>query len=99
MSHSIAKACALVLLFFSLTCVGWAQYQNQNNQNQNQKNKKDQKGQGGTSLDQEKPGAQASGASKDEAKAYKEVYDARSGDPAHMVEVGEAFLAKYPMSV
>jgi len=29
----------------------------------------------------------------------EEVYDARSGDPAHMIEVGEGFLAKYPMSV
>src|ERR1700730_11948386 len=98
MRHSILKVSALVLLSFSLVSAASAQNQNQN-QNQNQKNKKDQKGQGGTSLDQEKPGAQASGASKDEAKAYKDVYDARSGDPAHMIEVGEAFLTKYPMSV
>ncbi len=61
------------------------------------KNNKNQKG-GNSSLDQEKPGDQA-GAAKDELKAYKEVYDARGGDPAHLIEVGEAFIAKFPMSV
>ncbi len=91
MRHSIAKASALVLLSFSLMSVARAQ-------NQNQKNNKNQKGQGNTSLDQEKPGEQGA-AGKDELKAYKEVYDARNSDPAHMIEVGEGFLAKYPMSV
>src|SRR5579864_5116436 len=93
MRHSILKVSALVLLSFSLISIASAQ-----NQNQNQKNKKDQKGQGGTSLDKEKPDA-SGGASKDELKAYKEVYDARGADPAHLIEVGEAFLAKYPMSI
>jgi hypothetical protein len=97
MRHSILKMSMLVLLSFSLVSMASAQNQNQN-QNQNQKNKKDQKGQGGTSLDQEKPDANG-GASKDELKAYKEVYDARGADPAHLIEVGEAFLAKYPMSI
>src|SRR5580704_12508824 len=96
MRHSITKASALVLLSFSLMSPAWAQNQNQN-QNQNQKNNKNQKG-GNPSLDQEKPGDQA-GAAKDELKAYKEVYDARGGDPAHLIEVGEAFIAKFPMSV
>jgi hypothetical protein len=95
MRHSILKMSMLVLLSFSLVSMASAQNQNQN---QNQKNKKDQKGQGGTSLDQEKPDANG-GASKDELKAYKEVYDARGADPAHLIEVGEAFLAKYPMSI
>jgi hypothetical protein len=95
MRHSILKVSALVLLSFSLISVASAQIKNQN-QNQNQKN--NQKGQGGTSLDQEKPDANG-GASKDELKAYKEVYDARGADPAHLIEVGEAFLAKYPMSI
>jgi tetratricopeptide (TPR) repeat protein len=91
MRHSIAKASALVLLSFFLMSVAWAR-------NQNQKNKgKDSKDSG--SLDQTKPGDQSGAASKDELKAYKEVYDARSGDAAHMIEVGEAFLAKYPMSI
>src|SRR5260370_14332463 len=93
MTHSIMKASALVLLSFSLISVGWAQ-----NQNKDQKNNKNQKGQGNTSLDQEKPGDQA-GAAKDELKAYKEVYDARGGDPPKLNQVVEAFLAKYPMSV
>jgi tetratricopeptide (TPR) repeat protein len=93
MKHSIGKAIALVLLTFSLMSLAWAQ-----NQNQNKKDNKNQKGQGSSSLDQEKPGDQA-GAAKDELKAYKEVYDSRGGDPAKLIEVGEAFLAKYPMSV
>lgn len=91
MKHSILKVSALVLLSFSLISVASAQ-------NQNQKNKKDQKGQDGASLDQEKPDAKG-GASKDELKAYKEVYDTRGADPAHLIEVGESFLAKYPMSI
>jgi tetratricopeptide (TPR) repeat protein len=95
MKHSILKVSALVLLSFSLISVVSAQNQNQN---QNQKNKKDQKSQDGASLDQEKPDAKG-GASKDELKAYKEVYDARGADPAHLIEVGEAFLAKFPMSI
>jgi hypothetical protein len=92
MRHSITKASALFLLIFSLMSVAWAQNQ------KNNKNQKDQKDQGNASLDQQKPG-EAGGAGKDELKAYKEVYDARGGDPAHMIEVGEGFLAKYPMSV
>src|SRR5207302_3905352 len=90
MRHSIAKASALVLLSFSLMSVAWAQ---------NQKNKKDQKDQGNSSLDQTKPGEPSGAASKDELKAYKEVYDARIGDPSKLIEVGEGFLAKFPMSI
>src|SRR5260370_41827318 len=93
MKNGIMKGRALGLLRFSWISVGWGQ-----NQNKDQKNNKNQKGQGNTSLDQEKPGDQA-GAAKDELKAYKEVYDARGGDPPKLIEVGEAFLAKYPMSV
>ena len=90
MRHSIVRVGALVLLSFFLVAVAGAQ--------KNKKDQKDQKQQGGSSLDQTKPGDNAA-ANKDEVKAYKEVYDARGGDPAHLVEVGEAFLAKYPMSV
>ena len=89
MRHSMVKASALVLLCLAVASVGWAQ--------KNKKDQKDQKGSG--SLDQAtKPGEQA-GASKDELKAYKDVYDARSGDPMHLIEAGEAFLMKFPMSV
>lgn len=33
-----------------------------------------------------------------EDDAYQAVYDARNGDPANMVGLGEAFIAKYPTS-
>ncbi len=36
---------------------------------------------------------------KDENDAYKAIYNARNGDPAHLIELGEAFVVKYPMSV
>ena len=94
MRHSIEKASALVLLSFFLMSVAWAQNQNQKNKGKDTKDSKDS-----GSLDQTKPGDQSGAASKDELKAYKEVYDARTGDAAHMIEVGEAFLAKYPMSI
>ena len=76
----------------SLASIGWAQ-----NDNQNQKNKKGSN----NSLDQEKPGQPAGGQAvgKDEAKAYKAFYDARNGDAMKVIELGEGFLAKYPMSL
>ncbi len=96
MKHFMIKASALVLLTLCLISVGWAQ-------KDNSKNKKDQKDQGGgASLDQQKPGEAPAGGpavSKDELAAYKGVYDTRGGDPAHIIEVGEAFLAKYPTSI
>lgn len=91
MRHSITKAGALVLLSLSLVSLGWAQ-------NQSGKNKGKDKDKDNGSLDQQKPG-EGGAAAKDEVKAYKEVYDARGGDPQHLIETGEAFLAKYPMSV
>jgi hypothetical protein len=95
MRHFMIKASALVLLTLCLISVGWAQ-------KDNSKNKKDSKDQGATSLDQQKPGEAPAGGpavSKDELAAYKGVYDTRGGDPAHIIEVGEAFLAKYPTSI
>ena len=93
MRHSVGKTIALVLLIMSLASIGWAQ----NDNNQNQKNKKGSS----NSLDQEKPGQPAGGQAvgKDEAKAYKAFYDARNGDPMKVIELGEGFLAKYPMSL
>ena len=95
MKHWIAKVSALVALTLCLMSPGLAQ---------DQKNQKDQKGKGGqTTLDQQKPGEKgAEGGpvvSKEEDAAYKVVYDARVGDPKHLIEVGEGFLAKYPMSI
>ena len=93
----IAKASALVALSLCLISPGLAQ-----NQQQNQKNQKG-KGSGQTNLDQQKPGEKgAEGGpvvTKEEDAAYKVVYDARGGDPKHLIEVGEGFLAKYPMSI
>lgn len=86
MRHSVGKTIALVLLIISLASIGWAQ-------NDNQKGKKGDNG----SIDQQKPGGQAVG--KDEAKAYKAFYDARNGEPMKVIELGEAFLGKYPMSL
>jgi tetratricopeptide (TPR) repeat protein len=94
----MAKASALVLLTLCLISVGWAQKDNQ----KNKKDQKDQGSNGSTSLDQQKPGEQPTGGpavSKDELAAYKVVYDTRGGDPGHVIEVGEAFLAKYPASI
>jgi tetratricopeptide (TPR) repeat protein len=57
------------------------------------------------SLEQAKPGQAKDAAGKlpivpkDEANAYKAVYDARDGEPAHAIELGEAFVLKYPNSV
>src|SRR5579863_7132351 len=36
--------------------------------------------------------------SKEETAAYKLLFDARNGDPMHIIDLGEAFVAKYPMS-
>jgi tetratricopeptide (TPR) repeat protein len=53
------------------------------------------------SLNQPKPGQPAKGGpvvSKDENNAYKAIYAAQKSDPMHLIELGEAFVAKYPMS-
>jgi len=96
MKHWIAKASALVALTLCLISPGLAQQQQQDQKNQ-------KGGKGGTSLDQQKPGEKgAEGGptvTKEEDAAYKLVYDARVGDPKHLIEVGEGFLAKYPMSI
>jgi tetratricopeptide (TPR) repeat protein len=89
MRHSILRVSGLFLLGLSLISFGWAQ-----------KNDKS-KNQGNASLSQEKPGQPANGQAvgKDEQKAYKEFYDARNGDPMKSIQLGEAFIAKYPNSV
>jgi tetratricopeptide (TPR) repeat protein len=91
MRYSVGKTIALVLMIMSLVSIGWAQNDNQKN---NKKN-------GNSSLDQQKPGQAPGGQAvgKDEAKAYKAFYDARNADPMKVIELGEAFLAKYPMSI
>src|SRR5579872_3976297 len=92
MRHSVGKTIALVLLIMSLASLGWAQNDNQNQQNKKRSN---------NARDQEKPGQPAGGqaVSKGEAKAYNAVYDGRNGDPMKVIELGEGFLAKFPMSL
>jgi tetratricopeptide (TPR) repeat protein len=85
MKYAIVKAGALVVLGLFVAAGGWAQ-------------------QTAPSLNQTKPGQAPKGGkqptvSKDENNAYKAMYNARAGDPAHLIELGEAFVVKYPMSV
>jgi tetratricopeptide (TPR) repeat protein len=50
-------------------------------------------------LNQPKPGQKGGPTvTKAENDAYKAIYNARSGDPMHVIELGEAFVAKFPMS-
>jgi len=86
MKDVIVKAGALAVLGLFLAAAGWAQ-------------------QTAPTLNQPKPGqapkggAKAPVVTKAENEAYKAIYNARAGDPAHVVELGEAFVVKYPMSV
>jgi tetratricopeptide (TPR) repeat protein len=51
------------------------------------------------SLSQPKPGQKGGPVvTKPENDAYKAIYNARNGDPMHLIELGEAFVAKFPMS-
>jgi len=91
----MTRASVLILLVLCMVSAGWAQ--------KDKKNQKDKSEQGGASLQQQKPGEGGKeggpAVTKEEAAAYKAVYDARGGDPAKIVEVGEAFVEKYPMSL
>ena len=90
MKFSIGKAVALTAVVLILSPAGRAQ-------NDNKKSKG-----GDNSLSQAKPGQAPAGGpavGKDELKAYKALYDARNGDPNKIIELGEAYVAKYPDSV
>ena len=51
------------------------------------------------SLNQPKPGQKGGPVvSKAENDAYKAIYTAQKGDPMHVIDLGEAFVAKFPMS-
>lgn len=92
MKHFITKISALALAALMVASAGSALAQKD----------KDKKGKGGSqSLDQgsEKPGSGGAQVTKEEDAAYKTVFEARGGDPKKLIEAGEAFLAKYPMSV
>jgi tetratricopeptide (TPR) repeat protein len=91
MKYVMVRAGVLAVLGLFLTVPSRAQSdQNKNN----------------PSLEQTKPGQVPKDAAgklpvvaKEETAAYKAVYDARDGEPAHVIELGEAFAVKYPMSV
>jgi tetratricopeptide (TPR) repeat protein len=51
------------------------------------------------SLNQPKPGQKGGpSVTKAENDAYKPIFNAQSGDPMKLIELGEAFVAKFPMS-
>jgi tetratricopeptide (TPR) repeat protein len=97
MKHFMVRAGALSLLVLFLVPAIWAQYGGQQQQPPAQQQQPSAK-----------PGAQAGAPGnaapagpvvpKEEQDAYKLVNDARSGDPAHVIELSEAFVAKYPQS-
>jgi tetratricopeptide (TPR) repeat protein len=96
MKHFIAKVSAFALLVLFAVSTGSAIPQKG-------KDKDKDKAKGGQSLEQtkpgEKPGSGGPQVSKEEDAAYKAVFEARTGDPKKLIEVGEAFVMKYPMSV
>src|SRR5580658_8535589 len=90
MKHFIEKAGVLVLLALFAASAGQAQPAPQ---------QKDQ-GKGGLGPTAPPPKNQLPpGVTKDELAAYKAVYDARTGDDAKIISLGEAFVMKYPMSM
>jgi tetratricopeptide (TPR) repeat protein len=97
MKHFLMKLSAFALIGVCFVSAGLAVPQKDKD-----KNKKGGGG-GAQSLEQakpgEKPGSGGATVTKEEDAAYKVVFDARSGDPKALIDAGEAFLAKYPMSV
>jgi tetratricopeptide (TPR) repeat protein len=85
MKHLIARASMLALLAVSLVAAGYAQQQPSKNLSQG--------------AAPPPKGALPPGVTKDELAAYKAIYDARSGDDAKIISLGEAFVMKYPMSM
>jgi tetratricopeptide (TPR) repeat protein len=80
---------ALVVLGFVLLAAAWAQ----GGQNDDSRPSLKQPATGQPAQDQKAP------ATTPEDDAYQAVYGARNGDPANLIQLGEAFMAKYPMSV
>ena len=89
MKWHVARVGALAVLGILVAGMAWAQ----NDQNNEPRPSLKQPAQGDTAKDQK-----AAPAPTPEDVDYQAVVDARSGDPAKMVELGEAFVAKYPTS-
>ena len=85
----VARVGALAVLGILLTGMALAQ----NDQNNESRPSLKQPTPGETAKDQKAPGG-----TTPEDDAYQAVYNARNGDPATVVELGEAFIAKYPTS-
>jgi len=88
MKYLIARAGALALAGLFLSAAGWAQQ--------------------APTLNQPKPGQKGGPVvTKAESDAYKAIYNTQQslkgsagqpGDPMHLIDLGEAFVAKFPMS-
>lgn len=90
MKCRVARVGALAVLGILLAGMAWAQ----NDQNNESRPSLKQPTPGEPAKDQKAPAA-----ATPEDDAYQAIiYDARNGDPANMVELGEAFIAKYPTS-
>jgi tetratricopeptide (TPR) repeat protein len=97
MRRFITKVGLMALLSTCLASAGLAQSSQSSSGGSNSGS------QGSSASGQTAPGATTPGSggpkvSKEEEKDYKGFYDNRTGDPAHLISLGEAFIAKYPMS-
>ena len=90
MKCRVARVGALAVLGILVAGMAWAE----NDQNNEQRPSLKQPAPGETAKDQKAPPAPTP-----EDDAYQAFFAARTGDPAKVVELGEAFIAKYPMSV
>lgn len=83
MKYLIAKAGVLTLAGLFLAAAGWAQAQQPQ----------------APTIGKPKPGQKGGPVvTKAENDAYKAIYNNQNGDPMHEIELGEAFVAKFPMS-
>jgi tetratricopeptide (TPR) repeat protein len=89
MKYGVGKIGALAALGILLAGMAWAQ----NDQGNESRPSLKQPAPGQTANDQKAP------ATTPEDDAYQAVYAARTGDPANVVQLGEAFVVKYPASV
>jgi len=94
MMHLIVRACAVAILGLGMLPAVWPQGSGGTQQ----------QGQPGAQQAPAQPGTPAApavsaAAAKEEDDAYKLVYEARSGDPRQLIQLGEAFVGKYPNSL
>jgi tetratricopeptide (TPR) repeat protein len=94
MKHSTARVGALAVLGLTVMAMGMATGRAQTGQNgQNDESR--------PSLTQPKPPEppkDAKPVATPEDNDYQAIFDARNGEPQHVIELGEAFMVKYPDS-